>query len=120
MSFGVSLSDTLVLARRAVMRIVRAPDLLLAYTVQPIMFVLLFVYVFGGAIKTPGFEYVDFLIPGILVQTLSFGGFATALGLAEDLKKGLVDRFRRCRCRAAPCSPGAPSPTSPPTRSRSP
>jgi ABC-2 type transport system permease protein/oleandomycin transport system permease protein len=94
MSFSASLSDTLVLARRAVMRIVRAPDLLLAYTVQPIMFVLLFVYVFGGAIKTPGFEYVDFLIPGILVQTLSFGGFATALGLAEDLKKGLVDRFR--------------------------
>jgi ABC transporter DrrB family efflux protein len=94
MSFSTSLSDTLVLARRAVMRIVRAPDLLLAYTVQPIMFVLLFVYVFGGAIKTPGFEYVDFLIPGILVQTLSFGGFATALGLAEDLKKGLVDRFR--------------------------
>jgi ABC-2 type transport system permease protein/oleandomycin transport system permease protein len=76
------------------MRIVRAPDLLLAYTVQPIMFVLLFVYVLGGAIETPGFDYVDFLIPGILVQTLSFGGFATALGLAEDLKKGLVDRFR--------------------------
>jgi ABC-2 type transport system permease protein/oleandomycin transport system permease protein len=89
-----SFSDTLVLARRAIMRIVRAPDLLLAYTVQPIMFVLLFVYVFGGAIVTPGFDYVDFLIPGILVQTLSFGGFATALGLAEDLKKGLVDRFR--------------------------
>ncbi len=91
---STSVSDTLVLARRAIMRIVRAPDLLLAYTVQPIMFVLLFVYVFGGAISTPGFEYVDFLIPGILVQTLSFGGFATALGLAEDLKKGLVDRFR--------------------------
>ncbi len=91
---STTVSDTLVLARRAIMRIVRAPDLLLAYTVQPIMFVLLFVYVFGGAIVTPGFEYVDFLIPGILVQTLSFGGFATALGLAEDLKKGLVDRFR--------------------------
>jgi len=94
MNPSASFSDTLVLARRAVMRIVRAPDLLLAYTVQPIMFVLLFVYVLGGAIETPGFDYVDFLIPGILVQTLSFGGFATALGLAEDLKKGLVDRFR--------------------------
>jgi len=91
---NTTLSDTLVLARRSIMRIVRAPDLLLAYTVQPIMFVLLFVYVLGGAIVTPGFDYVDFLIPGILVQTLSFGGFATALGLAEDLKKGLVDRFR--------------------------
>lgn len=94
MNLGTSVADTLVLARRGVMRIVRAPDLLLAFTVQPLMFVLLFVYVFGGAIETPGFEYVDFLMPGILVQTLSFGGFATALGLAEDLKKGLIDRFR--------------------------
>jgi ABC-2 type transport system permease protein/oleandomycin transport system permease protein len=88
-------SDTLVLARRSLLRIPRAPDLLLAFTVQPIMFVLLFVYVFGGAIQTPGFDdYTDFLIPGIIVQTMSFGGFVTALGLAEDLKKGLIDRFR--------------------------
>lgn len=89
-----SLSDTLVLARRSLMRIPRAPDLLLSFTVQPIMFVLLFVYVFGGAISTPGYDYVDFLIPGIVVQTMAFGGFVTALGLSEDLKKGLVDRFR--------------------------
>jgi ABC transporter DrrB family efflux protein len=87
-------SDTLVLARRSLMRIPRAPDLLVAFTIQPIMFVLLFVYVFGGAIDTPGFDYVDFLIPGIMVQTMAFGGFVTALGLAEDLKKGLIDRFR--------------------------
>jgi ABC transporter DrrB family efflux protein len=58
------------------------------------MFVLLFVYVFGGAIATPGFSYVDFLIPGIIVQNIAFGGFVTALGLAEDVKKGLIDRFR--------------------------
>jgi ABC transporter DrrB family efflux protein len=58
------------------------------------MFVLLFVYVFGGAIKTPGHSYTDFLLPGILAQTMCFGGFVTALGLAEDLKKGLIDRFR--------------------------
>jgi ABC-2 type transport system permease protein/oleandomycin transport system permease protein len=89
-----SLSDTLVLAKRSLKRIPRAPDLLISFTVQPIMFVLLFVYVFGGAIVTPGYEYVDFLMPGIIVQTMSFGGFVTALGLAEDLKKGLVDRFR--------------------------
>jgi len=89
-----SISDTVVLARRSLMRIPRAPDLLLSFTVQPIMFVLLFVYVFGGAISTPGYDYVDFLIPGIVVQTMSFGGFVTALGLSEDLKKGLVDRFR--------------------------
>ena len=92
--FSYALSDTWVLAKRSFLRILRAPDLILAFTVQPIMFVLLFVYVFGGAIETPGFDYVDFLMPGILVQTLSFGGFATALGLAEDLKKGLIDRFR--------------------------
>jgi ABC transporter DrrB family efflux protein len=89
-----SFSDTIVLAGRSFKRIQRAPDLLVAFTVQPIMFVLLFVYVFGGAISTPGYDYVDFLIPGIVVQTMSFGGFVTALGLSEDLKKGLIDRFR--------------------------
>ena len=88
-------SDTLVVAERNLVRLPRAPDLLLAFTVQPIMFVLLFVYVFGGAISTPGFDdYADFLIPGIIVQNIAFGGFVTALGLNEDLKKGLIDRFR--------------------------
>ena len=58
------------------------------------MFVLLFAYVFGGAIVTPGLDYVDFLIPGIIVQNTAFGGFVTALGLSEDLNKGLIDRFR--------------------------
>jgi ABC-2 type transport system permease protein/oleandomycin transport system permease protein len=88
-------SDTVVLAKRNLLRIPRAPDLLLAFTVQPIMFVVLFVYVFGGAIQTPGYDdYADFLMPGIIVQTMSFGGFVTALGLSEDLKKGLIDRFR--------------------------
>jgi len=89
-----TVSDTLVLARRNLKRIPRQPDLLIAYTVQPVMFVLLFVYVFGGAISTPGFDYVDFLMPGIIVQSIAFGGFVTALGLAEDVKKGLIDRFR--------------------------
>jgi ABC-2 type transport system permease protein/oleandomycin transport system permease protein len=87
-------SDTMVLAERSLKRIPRAPDLLITFTIQPIMFVLLFVYVFGGAIETPGYDYVDFLMPGIIAQTMSFGGFVTALGLAEDLKKGLIDRFR--------------------------
>jgi len=86
--------DTLVVAERNLLRIPRAPDLLLAFTVQPIMFLLLFVYVFGGAIQTPGFEYEDFLLPGIVVQNIAFGGFVTALGLNEDLSKGLIDRFR--------------------------
>jgi ABC transporter DrrB family efflux protein len=90
-----ALADTLVLAQRNLRRIPRAPDLLLAYTVQPVMFTLLFVYVFGGAIQTPGFDdYADFLMPGIVVQSIAFGGFVTALGLSEDLRKGLIDRFR--------------------------
>ena len=87
-------TDTLVIAERNLVRLPRAPDLLLAFTVQPIMFVLLFRYVFGGAIETPGYSYVDFLIPGIIVQNIAFGGFVTALGLNEDVHKGLVDRFR--------------------------
>jgi ABC transporter DrrB family efflux protein len=95
MSARHALSDTWVLAIRALRRIPRNPDLLTAYTVQPVMFTLLFVFVFGGAIPTPGYDdYADFMIPGIIVQQMSFGGFATALGLVDDLKKGLVDRFR--------------------------
>ncbi len=87
-------TDTMIVAERNLVRLPRAPDLLLAFTVQPVMFVLLFVYVFGGAISTPGYDYVDFLIPGIIVQNIAFGGFVTALGLNEDLTKGLIDRFR--------------------------
>ncbi len=88
-------SDTLIIAERNLIRLPRAPDLLLAFTVQPIMFFLLFVYVFGGAIQTPGFEdYKDFMLPGIIVQNTAFAGFVTALGLNEDLSKGLIDRFR--------------------------
>jgi ABC-2 type transport system permease protein len=93
-AFAMTVSDTLVLARRNLKRIPRQPDLLIAYTIQPVMFVLLFVYVFGGAIATPGFDYVDFLMPGIIVQSIAFGGFVTALGLSEDVQKGLIDRFR--------------------------
>jgi ABC-2 type transport system permease protein/oleandomycin transport system permease protein len=88
------IKDTLVVTERNLIRLPRSPDLLLAFTVQPIMFVLLFVYVFGGAISTPGYSYTDFLIPGIIVQNIAFGGFVTAIGLNEDLHKGLIDRFR--------------------------
>ena len=91
---AMTAADTLVLAKRNLLRIPRAPDLLISFTLQPVMFVLLFVFVFGGAIATPGYDYVDFLMPGIIVQTMSFGGFVTAIGLSEDLKKGLIDRFR--------------------------
>jgi ABC-2 type transport system permease protein/oleandomycin transport system permease protein len=89
------LPDTLVMAERNLVRLPRQPDLLIGFTIQPVMFVLLFVFVFGGAISTPGFDdYADFLMPGIIVQNIAFGGFVTALGLAEDLTKGLIDRFR--------------------------
>jgi ABC transporter DrrB family efflux protein len=94
-TIALELSDMWVLAVRNSKRIPRQPDLLIGFTVQPVMFVLLFVYVFGGAIAVPGYSsYVDYLVPGILVQTIAFGGFVTALGLSEDLKKGLMDRFR--------------------------
>jgi ABC-2 type transport system permease protein len=93
-ALAMAASDTVVLASRNLKRIPRQPDLLIAYTVQPVMFVLLFVFVFGGAIVTPGFDYVDFLMPGIIVQSIAFGGFVTALGLSEDVQKGLIDRFR--------------------------
>jgi ABC transporter DrrB family efflux protein len=85
--------DSVVILRRNLQRFRRQPEMLAGYTIQPIMFVLLFVYVFGGSINT-GMDYVDFLIPGILVQNITFGGALTAVGLVEDLNKGLIDRFR--------------------------
>jgi ABC transporter DrrB family efflux protein len=88
-----ALGDGLVILRRNLIRFRRQPEMLIGYTVQPIMFVLLFVYVFGGSIQT-GMDYEDFLIPGIVVQNIAFGGALTAVGLVEDLHKGLVDRFR--------------------------
>ena len=94
-SLAYAVADTAVVARRNLLRIPRQPDLWVSFTIQPLMFVLLFVYVFGGAIQTPGYDdYVDFLMPGIIVQTMSFGGFVTAIGLSDDLRKGLIDRFR--------------------------
>jgi ABC-2 type transport system permease protein len=94
-ALAYAVADTAVVAKRNLLRIPRQPDLWVSFTIQPIMFVLLFVYVFGGAIRTPGYDdYVDFLMPGIIVQTMSFGGFVTAIGLSDDLRKGLIDRFR--------------------------
>jgi ABC transporter DrrB family efflux protein len=88
------ITDTLIIFERNLIRLRRAPDLLLAFTVQPVMFVVLFVYVFGGAIRTPGYNYATFLLPGIMVQNTAFAGFITAVGINEDLRKGLIDRFR--------------------------
>jgi ABC transporter DrrB family efflux protein len=87
-------ADALVIAKRSLLRVPRSPELLLGFTIQPVMFVLLFRYVFGGAIATPGVSYVDFLLPGILVQSIAFGSTVTGVGIVEDLNKGLTDRFR--------------------------
>jgi ABC transporter DrrB family efflux protein len=86
--------DAMVLARRSLLQTLRVPQLIVFVTIQPIMFVLLFRYVFGGAIQVPGGEYVNYLMPGIFVQTIAFGGVTTGIGLAEDMQRGLVDRFR--------------------------
>jgi ABC-2 type transport system permease protein len=72
----------------------RVPQLLVFSTIQPVVFVLLFTYVFGGAIHVPGVDYVDYLMPGIFVQTTVFGAIATAIGLATDVQSGLLERFR--------------------------
>jgi ABC-2 type transport system permease protein/oleandomycin transport system permease protein len=88
-----ALNDTLVMAQRNLLAIVRIPTALVFLVVQPVMFVLLFRYVFGGAIRVHG-SYVNYLIPGILVQTTIFGAIGTAIGLAEDLQRGLIERFR--------------------------
>ncbi len=86
--------DAMVLAKRSVLRTLRAPELIVFVTIQPVMFVLLFRYVFGGAIQVPGGQYVNYLMPGIFVQTVAFGGVITGIGLAEDMQRGLIDRFR--------------------------
>lgn len=92
-----AISDGWVLTKRNLLTYIRKPDLLVFSTIQPVMFVLLFVYVFGGAIKAilpPEMPYVDFLMPGIFVQTAIFSALQTGVGLAEDLQKGLIDRFK--------------------------
>jgi ABC-2 type transport system permease protein len=87
--------DTYVITRRQLLLLTRVPEVLIFSTIQPVMFVLLFRYVFGGSISTgqPG-GYVQLLMPGIFVQTVAFTLAGTASGLAEDMKKGLIDRFR--------------------------
>ena len=89
-----AVSDTLTVTKRNILSYTRIPEALFFSTVQPIMFVLLFRYVFGGAINVPGTTYVNYLMPGIFVQTVAFGSVQTSIGLAEDLQKGLIERFR--------------------------
>lgn len=86
--------DALVVARRNLIALFRTPTTLVFSTVQPVIFVLMFRYVFGGAIRIPGVRYVDFLMPGIFVQTMTFGASNTGIALADDLRKGMIERFR--------------------------
>ena len=90
-----AIMDSLIITKRQLLQLARVPEVLIFSTIQPVMFVLLFRYVFGGSISTdqPG-GYVQFLMPGIFVQTVAFTLAGTASGLAEDMKKGLIDRFR--------------------------
>jgi ABC-2 type transport system permease protein/oleandomycin transport system permease protein len=86
--------DTLVMARRHLLHIPQVPEQLISATFQPVIFVLLFRYVFGGAIDVPGTSYVNFLMAGIFVQSIVFEGMNSGIGLAHDLKRGIMDRFR--------------------------
>lgn len=87
-------ADALTVTKRNLIAYIRIPESLFFSSVQPVMFILLFRYVFGGAIQVPGGRYVNFLMPGIFVQTVAFGAVGTTIGLAEDLHKGLIERFR--------------------------
>jgi len=92
---GWLLTDTWTITVRSLITYMRTPEALFFSTLQPIMFVLLFRYVFGGAINPgSGISYIDFLMAGIFVQSVAFGGIGTAVGLADDLQKGLIERFR--------------------------
>ncbi len=90
----LTVADTVVLTKRSLTHTVRSPELLIFATIQPVMFVLLFRYVFGGAIAVRGTSYVNYLMAGIFVQSVAFGAMTTGVGLATDLTQGLVDRFR--------------------------
>jgi ABC transporter DrrB family efflux protein len=94
MSLATALGDGAVVAKRNVIKIKRVPEILVFVLLSPIMFVLLFAFVFGGAIDVAGGSYREFLIAGILAQTVVFGATFTGAGLADDMQKGIIDRFR--------------------------
>jgi ABC-2 type transport system permease protein len=90
-----AVADGAVIAKRNLIKIKRVPDLIVFTTLSPIMFILLFAYVFGGSIDVPGdVDYREFLVPGIFVQTVIFGATITGAALADDMQKGIIDRFR--------------------------
>jgi ABC transporter DrrB family efflux protein len=91
---GWALRDGLAMTTRNLITIRRLPQLLVFATIQPLLFVLMFRYVFGGSIQVPGVDYVNYLMPGIFAQVVAFGAIQTAVGLAEDRRRGLLERLR--------------------------
>ena len=89
-----TLADGAIVAKRNLIKVKRVPELLVFTTLQPIMFILLFGFVFGSAIKIPGIDYKEYLIAGIFAQTVVFGATFTGAGIADDMQKGIIDRFR--------------------------
>lgn len=94
MTAARAMRDSGIIVWRQLVQLPRIPEVLIFALIQPVMFVLLFRYVFGGAIDTPGESYVNYLMPGIFAQTVAFGAVASGIGLAEDLRRGIIDRFR--------------------------
>src|SRR5437763_7106131 len=92
-TFAETAADSRVMATRQLRKVLRRPMYVVYLFVQPVIFVLLFRYVFGGAIHAPHVSYVNYLMPGIIVMTAIFGALTTGLGLTEDLKAGVVDRL---------------------------
>jgi ABC transporter DrrB family efflux protein len=101
-TLGRATTDTVVMTRRYLRHYLRTRNLLIISLAQPVMFVLLWTYVFGGAVRVPGVPYIDYLMPGIMVLAIGFGSATAGIGLAEDLTRGMIDRFR-----ALPMAPPA-------------
>jgi ABC transporter DrrB family efflux protein len=93
-SLALGIRDVAYMTWRNLLTIRRLPQLLVFATIQPLLFVLMFRYVFGGSIQVPGVDYVNYLMPGIFAQVVAFGAIQTAVGLAEDRNRGLVERLR--------------------------
>jgi ABC-2 type transport system permease protein len=91
---AIAVTDGVVVAWRNLLSMLRTPEVLVFSSIQPVIFVLMFRFVFGGAITVPGQSYVNFLMPGIFIQTVAFGSVTTAIGMATDLQGGVIDRFR--------------------------
>lgn len=107
--------DTADVAWRNLLTQLRTPQALVFATIQPVIFVLLFRYAFGGAIHVPGTNYVDFLMPGIFAQTVAFGAVGTAVGLSGDYAPASWSASAPCRWPGSPCSAAGPPPTWPAT-----